>query len=98
MLRQVAGATAGSGGVISALLAGGWTGVVLLAAVVVVLVAATCWVIADADRPARLALLITAWRGRTPARARRVAAATKPRKPRPVLNRGRTTAVSRRSS
>jgi len=66
MLRQALGVTAGSGGIISALLAGGWTGVVLLVALVVVLVGAVCWVIADDARPERLALLITSWRGRIP--------------------------------
>jgi hypothetical protein len=31
----------------------------------VVVLTAICWVVADADRPNRLALLLTAWRGTT---------------------------------
>jgi len=77
MLRQTLGVTAGGGGVLTALLTAGWTGVVLVAAVVVVLVGAVCWVIADPERPARLALLITSWRTRTPGRGARTPAQAK---------------------
>ncbi|SNY38352.1 hypothetical protein [Paractinoplanes atraurantiacus] len=71
-----AGTLAGAGGTVAAVWAGGWlTGAFLLAATIVV-VAATCWVVADDDRPKRLALLIESWRG--PARA-----------PRPAVRRGR---------
>lgn len=48
---------------LSAALAMGWTTV----AAVIVLAIALCWVVADADRPKRLALLLTAWRHGTPA-------------------------------
>jgi hypothetical protein len=66
MLRRIAGTTA-SGGVLTALLAAGWAGIAVTVAVVLVLTVAICWIVADADRPARLALLLTAWRGTTKA-------------------------------
>jgi hypothetical protein len=81
MVRHALGVAAGGGGLVSALLAGGWIGVVLMAVVVLALVVAVCWVVADADRPARLALLITSWRAGTPARTARAAT---PRKARQV--------------
>jgi predicted small integral membrane protein len=62
MLRRLAGATAG-GGVLATMLAAGWVGAAVLLGVALLLVGAVCWVIADPDRPARLALLFTAWRG-----------------------------------
>jgi hypothetical protein len=43
----------------------GWAGAAVVVAVVVVLTLAVCWTIADSDRPGRLALLLTAWRGTT---------------------------------
>jgi hypothetical protein len=58
MVRRVLGATAGLAAVLSA----GWTGVALVTALVLVPVLAICWVVADPDRPRRLALLLTAWR------------------------------------
>jgi hypothetical protein len=64
MLRRIVGTTAG-GGVLTALLAEGWAGITVTVAVVLVLTIAICWIVADADRPARLALLLTAWRGTT---------------------------------
>ncbi|MDT5039198.1 MAG: hypothetical protein QOE51_183 [Actinoplanes sp.] len=79
MQHQALGVTAGSGGVISALLAGGWTGVVLLASLILVLVGALCWVIADPERPGRLALLITSCRSDTLVRAPRSVASGKPK-------------------
>ncbi|MGH3923343.1 MAG: hypothetical protein ACRDTT_10815 [Pseudonocardiaceae bacterium] len=53
--------------VVSAVLAMSWAGVVIAVGVVIVLTIAVCWVLADADRPKRLALLLTAWRHGTPA-------------------------------
>ena len=53
--------------VLSAALTMSWTAVTVTVAVVLVLTIALCWVVADADRPNRLALLLTAWRHGTPA-------------------------------
>ena len=50
-------------------IAAGWTGMVLILAVVVVLTAAVCWIVADAERPARLAMLLKAWRANAPPKA-----------------------------
>jgi len=55
MLRQLSASSPEAMGVLSALLAGGWTGVALLVAVVLVLVGAVCWVVADPNRPGRCA-------------------------------------------
>jgi hypothetical protein len=63
MLRKIVGTTAG-GGFLSAALAAGWAGVAVVAVIVVVLTGAVCWVVADAERPGRLALLFTALRSR----------------------------------
>ncbi len=68
-MRRVLGAVGTSTGVLSTLYAAGWTGVVLILAVVVVLTAAVCWVVADAERPARLAMLLKAWRANAPPKA-----------------------------
>lgn len=87
MMRPVLGVTASSGGLITTLLAGGWTAAVLLTVLVLVLVGAVCWVIADPDRPGRLALLITSWRSRTPARINRPTTPAKPKTPRAVTGR-----------
>jgi hypothetical protein len=73
---------AGGGGFVTAIFAAGWAGIVIVSAVVVVLIAAVCWIVADEDRPARVALLVTAWRHgtitprrrRTPAVQRRLSA------------------------
>lgn len=82
MLRQALGVTAGSGGVASALLAAGWTGVVLVAVLLLVVVGAVCWTIADPGRADRLALLITSWRSRTTAaRTTRSVGSVKPKIP-----------------
>lgn len=62
MIRRVLTSTVGATA-LSAALAMGWTTVVA----VIVLAIALCWVVADADRPKRLALLLTAWRHGTPA-------------------------------
>lgn len=64
LMRRIV-ATVASGGALSALLTAGWAGAAVVAAVVVVLTLAVCWTIADPDRPGRLALLFTAWRGLT---------------------------------
>jgi hypothetical protein len=72
MIRRVLHTT-----VLSAALAMSWTAVTVTVAVVLVLTIALCWVVADADRPNRLALLLTAWRHGTPVPPRDT------RKPRP---------------
>jgi len=64
MIRRILAAAGAA--VVSSLLAMGWAGVVVLISLVLVGAAVLCWVIADADRPARLALLLAACR-RTPA-------------------------------
>jgi hypothetical protein len=69
-MRRVLGAIGGSTGVLSTLFAAGWAGVVLILAVVVVLTCAVCWVVADAKRPARLAMLLRAWRASAPTKSR----------------------------
>jgi hypothetical protein len=65
-MRRVLGAIGGSTGVLSTIFATGWVGVILILAVVVVVTGALCWVIADAKRPARLAMLLRAWRTSAP--------------------------------
>lgn len=65
MIRRVLHTTV-SATVLSAALAMSWTAVTVTVAVVLVLTIALCWVVADADRPNRLALLLTAWRHGTP--------------------------------
>jgi hypothetical protein len=76
MIRRVLHTTVGAT-VLSAALAMSWTAVTVTVAVVLVFTIALCWVVADADRPSRLALLLTAWRHGTPVRPRHT------RKPRP---------------
>ena len=61
-MRRALGTT-GSSGVLATLLAKGWIGVGFALAVVTVLTVAVCWVIADPDRPHRLALVLAALRG-----------------------------------
>jgi hypothetical protein len=56
-------AAAGGGGALSTLLAAGWVGVALVILLIFSVLGTVCWVVADAERPARLALLITSWRG-----------------------------------
>ncbi|MGH2628457.1 MAG: hypothetical protein ACRDHY_17610 [Anaerolineales bacterium] len=68
-MRRVLGTVGGSSGVLSAVFAAGWAGVVLILAVVLVLTGALCWILADAKRPARLAMLLRAWRTSAPPRA-----------------------------
>jgi hypothetical protein len=84
MVRAIGSST----GVLSAIFAAGWTGVVLILAVVVIITVALCWVIADAERPARLAKLLKACRPSPPSRAvphpsrrTRKRARTAPRRP-----------------
>lgn len=60
MVRRGLGATAG-GTLVAVALTGSWTVVVVAVAVVLVMTVAVCWVVADPDRPARLALLLAAW-------------------------------------
>ncbi|HZN75662.1 MAG TPA: hypothetical protein VFC00_28860 [Micromonosporaceae bacterium] len=68
-MRRVLAAVGSSTGVLSAVFVAGWTGVVLILAVVLVLTGAMCWVLADAERPARLAMLLSAWRASAPPKA-----------------------------
>ena len=68
-MRRVLGTVGASTGVLSTVFAAGWTGVVLILAVVVVLTGAVCWVVADAERPDRLAMLLRAWRANAPRKA-----------------------------
>jgi hypothetical protein len=68
-MRRVIGAIGASTGVLSTLFAAGWTGVILILAVVVILTGAVCWVVADARRPARLAMLLRACRASAPPNA-----------------------------
>jgi hypothetical protein len=63
---QAVGATGGVSAVLVAVLATGWTGIALLVFAIVVPIAALCWVLADSDRPQRLALLLNTWRHGTP--------------------------------
>jgi drug/metabolite transporter (DMT)-like permease len=70
-MRRVLGTVGGSAGVLSTIFAAGWTGMILILAVVVVVTGALCWVIADAKRPARLAMLLRAWRTSAPPTAAR---------------------------
>jgi hypothetical protein len=65
MMRRALGTTAGIAVLLSALLTAGWASVALLLVVVVIVVAAVCWIVADPERPDRLALLITSWRAGT---------------------------------
>ncbi len=69
-MRRVLGAVGTSTGVLSTVFAAGWTGVVLILAVVVVLTAAVCWVVADAERPARLAMLLRGVASECPTQSR----------------------------
>lgn len=64
------GAAGGAGGAVAAALAAGWIGAILLITLILVPTAAICWILADFDRPQRLALLITTWRHGTPASPR----------------------------
>lgn len=52
----------GTAGAVTAALAAGWTGTTLLIVAILVPTAAICWVLADNQRPQRLALLLAAWR------------------------------------
>jgi hypothetical protein len=67
--------------VVAAFTAGG-TGIAVLIIAIVVPIVAICWVVADPDRPQRLALLLTAWRHGT-APPRRSPAST----PRPATGK-----------
>jgi hypothetical protein len=55
-------ATGGVSALLVAVVATGWTGIALLVIVLIVLIAALCWVLADSERPQRLALLLSTWR------------------------------------
>jgi hypothetical protein len=64
------GAAGGVGGAVAAALATGWIGAALLIVAILVPTAAICWILADSDRPQRLALLVTTWRHGTRAPTR----------------------------
>ncbi|XVS67845.1 hypothetical protein ACQPYE_17910 [Actinosynnema sp. CA-299493] len=74
------GVTGGTGGAVAAALAAGWVGAALLIIAIVVPTIAICWILADADRPQRLALLVTTWRHGTTTTPRRATATTNPRR------------------
>jgi hypothetical protein len=76
MIRRVLHTTV-SATVLSITLAISWAAATVTVAVALGLTIALCWVVADADRPNRLALLLTAWRHGTPVPPRHT------RKPRP---------------
>lgn len=61
-MRRVVGAIGGTTGVLSTIFAAGWIGVVLILAVVLIVTGAVCWVLADDKRPARLTMLLRAYR------------------------------------
>ncbi|MBE1484656.1 hypothetical protein [Plantactinospora soyae] len=61
-----AGTAAVGGGLLTGLAMLDWPALVTLLAVSAMAMAATCWVVADQDRPKRLALLIRTWRGHPP--------------------------------
>ncbi len=63
-MGRVLGVVGGSAGVLSTIFAAGWAGVILIMATVVFVTGALCWVVNDADRPARLAMLLRACRPR----------------------------------
>ncbi len=65
------GVTGGTGGAVAAALAAGWVGAALLIIAILAPTIAICWVLADPDRPQRLALLVTTWRHDTTAPPRR---------------------------
>ena len=67
MRLRTVGAAGGVGGAVAAALATGWIGAALLIVAIVVPIAAICWIVADRDRPQRLALLFTTWRHSTTA-------------------------------
>ncbi|WP_394617138.1 hypothetical protein JNUCC0626_47265 [Lentzea sp. JNUCC 0626] len=58
----------------AAALDAGWIGAALLIIAIVVPITAICWILADPDRPHRLALLLTTWRHGGTAQQRSVAA------------------------
>ena len=59
---KTVGVTGGTGGAVAAALATGWVGAALLIIAILAPTLAICWVLADPDRPQRLALLVTTWR------------------------------------
>jgi hypothetical protein len=68
-MRRAVGAIGGSTSVLSTIFVAGRTGVILILTVVVIITAALCWVVADAERPARLAMLLKACRASPPPKA-----------------------------
>lgn len=51
-----------SGGLLAAALNAGWVGGVVLIAMALLVIAVFCWIVADADRAKRAALVLRAWR------------------------------------
>jgi len=68
-----------TGGMVAAALSTGWVGVALLIIAIIAPIIAICWILADAHRPQRLALLLTTWRHSTTTPTRR-STTTKPRR------------------
>lgn len=68
---KVVSVAGGTSGAVVAAFAAGWIEVGVLIIAIVVPIAALCCVLADEDRPDRLARLISTWRHGAPARRRR---------------------------
>ncbi|MGW3993204.1 hypothetical protein ACWEF6_06920 [Amycolatopsis sp. NPDC004772] len=71
---RTASVTGGAGGVAVTILAADWFGIAVLIITIVVPIAAVCWVLADPDRPQRLAWQLSTWRYGTPTPPRRTPA------------------------
>jgi hypothetical protein len=62
-MSRLGGAAAGAaGGAMTAGLTTGWVAAAVLITTIAMTATSLCWILADHDRPHRLALLITAWR------------------------------------
>ena len=77
-MRRALGTAAGGGGLISMLMTSGWAGAALIALVAAISLGALCWIIADPERPGRLALIIGSCRKGTAAKERGPAPAKLP--------------------
>ncbi len=63
-MGKLAGAVGGGGSVAAIVAALGWPGAAMIVGLCVVVLLLTAWVLADLGRSSRLAMLITALRGR----------------------------------
>lgn len=61
-MGRVLGVASGAGGFLTALATTGWLGGLVLIGIVLVVTIATCWIVDDAGRARRSALLIKTWR------------------------------------